>query len=377
MVAQTQNYPLDGDLTLRDTSQSPLTVRAVALALTQQDDQLIECRLTLQVNPQLYPRIDTDALFNLKPDLRHPSNNIEFFPKPDLAIETNLKPDLLSHLAAHATPDKTATSLLSLSQEQPDHPLLSTESWLALSVKQHQESGEVGYHTIWSYISPNALTDEPFSSEPLSEGITRFFQEVVSQSLESAAQAFSTETLGSISHFFEELAQDNSVLSNHRSPPAQPIFQTVIAFFTQDDWSFTRIQGETALRLAFQGDNGAWNCYAQVREDQEQFAFYSICPIYAPETKRSTAAEFITRANYNMMIGNFEMDFADGEIRFKSSIDIEPSQITTDIIKRLVYANVTMMDEYLPGIIAVIEQDVLPEVAINSIEQAETNASIA
>ena len=66
MVAQTQNYPLDVDLTLRDTSQSPLTVRAVALALTQQDDQLIECRLTLQVNPQLYPRIDTDALFNLK-----------------------------------------------------------------------------------------------------------------------------------------------------------------------------------------------------------------------------------------------------------------------------------------------------------------------
>jgi hypothetical protein len=35
-----------------------------------------------------------------------------------------------------------------------------------------------------------------------------------------------------------------------------------------------------------------------------------------------------------------------------------------------------MMDEYLPGIIAVIEQNVLPEAATNSIEQAETNASV-
>lgn len=199
---------------------------------------------------------------------------------------------------------------------------------------------------------------------------------MVSQSLESAAQVFSTETLGSISQFFEELTQDSSVLANRSSLPAQPIFQTVITFFTQDDWSFTRIQGEPALRLAFQGDNGAWNCYAQAREDQEQFAFYSICPIYAPNIQRSAAAEFITRANYNTASGNFEMDFADGKIRYKTSIDIEPSQLTVDIIKRLVYVNVTMMDEYLPGIIAVIKQDVLPEAAINSIEQAETDASI-
>ena len=75
-----------------------------------------------------------------------------------------------------------------------------------------------------------------------------------------------------------------------------PIFRVIVNFFTQDDWTFTRIQGELGLRLGFAGDNGTWNCYAQAREEQEQFAFYSICPLLAPESKRAAVAEFITRA---------------------------------------------------------------------------------
>jgi hypothetical protein len=148
----------------------------------------------------------------------------------------------------------------------------------------------------------------------------------------------------------------------------QPIFQAIVNFFTQDDWSFTRIQGEQALRLGFQGENGIWNCYAQAREEQEQFAFYSICPILAPESKRAALAEFITRANYGLVVGNFEMDYGDGEIRYKTSIDVAGDEFTSDMIKRLVYANVTMMDEYLPGIVAVIEKDVSPGDAIARLE---------
>lgn len=70
-----------------------------------------------------------------------------------------------------------------------------------------------------------------------------------------------------------------------------------------------------------------------------------------------------------MVIGNFEMDLDDGEIRYKTSIDIDGDELTPDIIKRLVYANVTMMDEYLPGIIGVIEKDVSPVDAIAKIEE--------
>ncbi|MBD0342851.1 MAG: YbjN domain-containing protein, partial [Microcoleus sp. Co-bin12] len=58
------------------------------------------------------------------------------------------------------------------------------------------------------------------------------------------------------------------------------------------------------------------------------------------------------RANYGTIIGNFELDFASGEIRYKTSIDVEGSTLTFPQIKQLVYTNVMMMDRYLPGIMS-------------------------
>ncbi|MEH1884071.1 YbjN domain-containing protein [Nostoc sp.] len=238
---------------------------------------------------------------------------------------------------------------------------------MLLSVKQQQQSGSTGYRTVWSYVNPKALSEEASSGAEISEAITNFFKDVVGSSLDMLAKEFSNESQGIISNFFPEIAQ-NIPESTPQNTSTQPIFQALVNFFPLDDWSFTRIQGEQVLHLGFQGENGKWNSYAQAREKQEQLVFYSNCPLLAPENKRGFVANFITRANYSMIIGNFEMDFDDGEIRYKSSIDIDGDQLTSDIIKRLVYANVTIMDEYLPGIIAVIEKDVSPVDAITQIE---------
>ncbi len=185
MSVQTEHYPLEIqlDLIVKNT-QAPLKVRVISLALTRQDDEPIECCLSLQVSPQLYSQIDTKALFNLSPDLRNPTSPIEFLPEPDIAIEVTLKPDLLPSLIENShTPEDAIAYLQHLSNEDPSHPLLSTESWLALSVKQQQASGEVGYRTVWSYITPEALTEQAFSNEALSEGITHFFQDIISNNL--------------------------------------------------------------------------------------------------------------------------------------------------------------------------------------------------
>jgi hypothetical protein len=373
MEAQTEYATIECNITLHGSSQSSLTIHARVLSLTKQNNELIESRLTFSVNLELYQHIDTNALFNLQPEMRSSFSAGKFLPKIDIQIETSLKPDLLPQLQEHALNAKEAANyLLHLSQEKPDHPLLFTENWLALYVKQQQDSGEIGDRTFWSYVSPKVFSGEVSGNEDeLSQGLTQFFQNLVSNSLNAASKEFSQQTQHSFSNFFEELTQDTQTTAS-----TQTIFQAIINFFTQDDWSFTRIQGETELRLGFQGDNGIWNCYAEARETHEQFIFYSICPVVAPENKRSAVAEFITRANYSMIIGNFEMDFDDGEIRYKTSIDIDGDELTQDIIKRLVYANVTMMDEYLPGIINVIEKDVSPVDAIGSIEQTDVNTQV-
>ena len=123
--------------------------------------------------------------------------------------------------------------------------------------------------------------------------------------------------------------------------------------------------------MGVSGKNGKWTCYAQAKEDQEQFVFYSVCPVNAAKDKMNVLSEFITRANYGLIIGNFELDYNDGEIRYKTSIDVEGDRLSKALLEQLVYANLTITDRYLPGVMAVLYGDVDPETAILQVETPE------
>jgi hypothetical protein len=135
-------------------------------------------------------------------------------------------------------------------------------------------------------------------------------------------------------------------------------------FFEEEDWKFADIEGQSALRLGCTGENGEWTCYAQIREEPGRFIFYSVLAVKAPEAKRAAAAEFITRANYGMVLGNFEMDFGDGEIRYKTSAYLEDVEPSRDFFHTLVYTNLLVTDKYLPGIMSVIYAGMPAEQAI-------------
>ena len=147
-----------------------------------------------------------------------------------------------------------------------------------------------------------------------------------------------------------------------------PIFDIMQKFFKDDEWPTTQIEDKPILRSSFKGTNGQWFVYGQARDDKFQFIFYSVCASNIPENKRAAIAEFLTRANYGLIIGNFEMDYNDGEIRYKTSIDVEGDRLTAPLIKSVVYANVSVMDRYLPGIMAVGFDNIEPTQAIHDIE---------
>jgi hypothetical protein len=156
---------------------------------------------------------------------------------------------------------------------------------------------------------------------------------------------------------------------------ADRILTALMAFFDEEEWSYDQVPDKPVLKLGFTGKNGNWTCYAQVRELDEQFVFYSLCPLSIPERKRAAVSEFLTRANYGLVIGNFEMDLDDGEIRYKSSLDAESGELTLGMIKNAVYANVLMMDKYLPGILSILGGNVEPRKAIDDIEAEDRAAS--
>jgi len=131
-------------------------------------------------------------------------------------------------------------------------------------------------------------------------------------------------------------------------------FDTLGDFLTEDEWYPQKLEDRYIYRVGFSGTNGQITCFAQVHVELEQLIFYAVAPVKVPEEFRPAIAEFIARANYGMRIGNFELDFSDGEVRYKSSLDFEDATLTPALIKNAIYPAVRTMDEYLPGIMGVI-----------------------
>jgi hypothetical protein len=146
------------------------------------------------------------------------------------------------------------------------------------------------------------------------------------------------------------------------------IFEAVVDYLTEDDWKFNVVKEDSALMLNFRGEAGSWQCFATVDEEKQWFTFYSILPSNVPDEKRPEITEFITRANYGLVIGNFEMDYNDGEVRYKTSIDVEGGELTPKMIENLMRANLMTMDRYFAGLMGVLYGDRDPEEAVAEVE---------
>jgi hypothetical protein len=146
------------------------------------------------------------------------------------------------------------------------------------------------------------------------------------------------------------------------------IFETVEDFFKKDGWVYAPLQGQPVFWSNYSGQNGQWSCLALVLEETQQFAFFSMCPVKAPADRRADLAEFITRANCDLLIGSFEMDWEGGEIRYKTSLDVEGNGLTVALVEAQIYANVAALDRYLPGLLGVLSARLSPAEALRFVE---------
>ena len=141
----------------------------------------------------------------------------------------------------------------------------------------------------------------------------------------------------------------------------------VLAFFMELNWQLTPIEGRPIYRMEFASEKGEWTCLVHVREEMAQVLFYSIYPRNAPEERRPALAELLTRANYGLANGNFEMDFQDGEIRYKTYVDTQHEPLLPGLLKGLVYVNLATMRMYFPAITAVLAEQATPEDAVGMV----------
>jgi len=100
------------------------------------------------------------------------------------------------------------------------------------------------------------------------------------------------------------------------------------------------------FRMPVRGLHGEWICIVRVFPESERLLVYSILSENVPLERRPRLAELFARINYGLVLGNFEMDWADGEVRYKTSIDLESITPTATVVRNLIFSNFFSTDRY-------------------------------
>lgn len=132
-------------------------------------------------------------------------------------------------------------------------PLLATENWLALSVKQSQKSREVGYRTLWSHANLLGLSMVDCSQEKISESINTLLQDLGMGNLGfgDITKEITVASVGAIANLLSNFEETTSQTPTQKTSPTspkeppkatpqdipstQPIFQAIVNFFKEDN----------------------------------------------------------------------------------------------------------------------------------------------
>lgn len=134
-------------------------------------------------------------------------------------------------------------------------------------------------------------------------------------------------------------------------------------------WPHEQMPGRDVVTFPFQGDDERWVVYAEAREEDGRVIVYSVVPFNIPAERRARVMEFLTRANYGLQIGNFELDLDDGEVRFKTSLDGKGVELGPELVDRAIVMNLHATNQYVAGIATLVgDDDASPAQLIAAIE---------
>lgn len=115
---------------------------------------------------------------------------------------------------------------------------------------------------------------------------------------------------------------------------SRTVFDSVRQYIKSQGWKSVKEDSDNGtFRISFSTGNKLKSMDLLVFVLNSGFCTYGLIPFKADNDSLDSVAEFLTRANYGMNFGNFELDYNDGEVRFKSSLhskDGRPSPVEVE-----------------------------------------------
>lgn len=151
------------------------------------------------------------------------------------------------------------------------------------------------------------------------------------------------------------------------------LLDTVTTYLQNEDWEFYSEQENSLLRGSINGDAGTLNFVHAVIEDGEYNAvrIYTTVPFNVPEPRRPAVAKFLTRLNEQFISSNFELDCGNGQVRYKTTLDLMDGTLTQAMLMHIFIVNLQTTNNYLQAIMGVAFGGMEPATVLVMLEGAD------
>ncbi len=149
------------------------------------------------------------------------------------------------------------------------------------------------------------------------------------------------------------------------------IANAIKRFLDDDDWKYAFDESRGLFDFGLNLSCKLSNARYKILVRDNSYTVYAYSPLSADaedKTMLASMAQFLHGANYGLRNGNFELDFNDGEIRYKSFVDCEGSLPSTEIIKNSIYIPASMIKRYSGGIVEIIVNSADPSECLKQCE---------
>ena len=148
----------------------------------------------------------------------------------------------------------------------------------------------------------------------------------------------------------------------------RPLFSAVTSALDEKGTRYIELENSTvAFRLG--GHRGTYECFVFVEEEMEQVGCTCALSFRAPEDRRLALAEAVTRANWGLRLGGFDLDLSDGEVRVRIGVDVEGGLFAATMMHNMIGMSLGMCDRYQDAFLRVVYGGMEPAVAIAEAER--------
>ena len=138
---------------------------------------------------------------------------------------------------------------------------------------------------------------------------------------------------------------------------SRAIARCITDFLDADDWNYQLDDQKELIRMNLTLNNKMKKVHIVIDLRDDKYLVFMSYPLGAEKNDKEQMMEMcdlLTRINYTLMFGCFEMDHNDGEVRFRLAVDCEDSLPSREIVKNSIMRAAATCQRYGNAVVQVI-----------------------